>query len=522
MQNNNDQESSIKPIYSQKQEALTFLNNFHLSFNNYSKSYQNITTDMFNSIKQQTQLIQHQYSEIINLFKGYRISSNLEHKLEQNQDETKQSSKQINTDQIKMKDEVESGISIFFEELKSFTENINKIQQKAQKDIADCLFQEAIKKMEMQIKYAEEDVKKYITKLEKNNQAVDKSLVAFFKLYESSIKNDNSDKRCGFDTIDGLFNYMNKIQNLIPNLNNYGQSTLSYRNVAIELRNTYKKSVKQAIIDFTSSIENLFGAGNTIFSKSVDHFSALDFTETKEDNLEISHLIGKKDELQNIIGDKALISSNIIEAIQHFKYPDLKELLEKFSIKYFEFSDIPDGLTDSLLLITLDFFFVVYKKKNNEYEKKLSIAIENVKLNMSEDEEFIKCTYKSRRIILKFKKSFDIYIKKEYIDGILSAYKSSIKAVMDMKTSSKDSRKQIDKLVSEEIINNNGKNTNNSGSKIHEDELLNSNFSENQQRDDNKEKLSTKSQPATAQLDVETSNIIIDHYTKMKEEFSNE
>lgn len=481
-----DSEASnlFKLTSSKKREAIAALNHYNAITGEYVNNYQKVCDEIAFNIKKRLHFSKHRHLIVLNFFKDFKLSANADYKFNLKLKELDDKEKKADIGNKTNETLIDTGISLFYNDLKFFVDGANKLQHGAENEIMGRILKDTIKKLDIQIKDLLEKSKKNYATLERKGQSVAKRLAEFNRSFNVSIKDNDIGKRCVVDTTDGLITYRNRVQTLTSSLAIYGKQVLEYREMAIELNHKQNECLKDALVEFTRMVGEFVGdVNNTRFSRSLSHLNAINLEPNKADYFDIIKLITNKQELESILFGAAPTTKDIIDAIYNLKVQPLEPLYDLFSRKYYEFSDSYKNPVDSVLFITLDFFFVAYKKnKNNGLEKIISLPIENIILVLDDVNQIIKCSYKTKGIFWDTTKTLKISMKREYMDELLLSYDFATNMVKDLNVlSPASSLKQItDELgQTDENHPNTDPNNANDGGKDKRDELLDSYLEEN-------------------------------------------
>lgn len=451
-----DSETStlFKLTASKKREALAVLNHFNSLTGEYVNKYQKVCDDLFFNIKKRLHFSTHRYLIVLNFFKDFKLAANADYKFNVKLKELDEKEKKADVENKTNETLIDNGIALFYNDLKFFVDGANKLQQSTEKDIMEKLLKDTFKKLESQLKDLVERVKKNYATLERKGQSVARRLAEFNRSFNVSIADNDTGRRCVVDTSDCFITYINRVKTLTTTLAQYGKHILEYRELALELNHRQNQCLKEALIEFTRLVGEFVGdINNTRFSKSVGFLKSMNLEPSKGEYFDIAKLVTNSEDLAVILDGLTPSTPNIVEAISNLKIQPIEPLYDLFSRKYYSFSDSYKHPIDSLLFITLDFFFVVYKRDKKElFEKLLSIPIEFVTLEFDEINQIVKCVYKSKGIFWDTNKTLKISMKREHMDELLLSYDFATNVVKDIITLSPASsmRQMTDELAKSE------------------------------------------------------------------------
>ena len=469
---------------SKKHEFLNELDTIHAKTMEYMNNYEKICENIFSNSKKRLKISHERYLVIFNILKEFKIFAPNSTRIDLNLDEKPEKNDHNRIDLPSNEVLMNDSVLMFYNDLNCFVDGIAKFQKHVEENIIEEIFKETVRILDLQVKNAIEIIKKNSVTLEKKRESVLKRLIELKKNYNATINSTENGKRCMNDTADDLITYVNRLKALASSLALYGQQVLRYRDLAIELNYKYDYCVKEGIIEFSRALREYFGdVHNICFGRALQRVVAIDLQSNKSSSFELADLIIDKKQLDDILNYTSIDPNNLLNVINDFINPDYQSLFSMFSKNVYEFSESKDRKPDYVLLITLDYYFSVYRHNTSGgLEKIMSVPVETVKLNLNSKTNIIKCTYKEKGVFWDTSKTLSMSMDQKHADDLLLAHEFVTDIVKDLAnpTSSETLRQLTREFKSSEFLNTNEKEYEQSISdqKTDADEILHSYISD--------------------------------------------
>lgn len=431
---NTEPDSLLQVITVKKREAILALAAFNTSTGEHINNYQKVCDDLIFNIKKRLHFTTHRYHIVSNFFKDFSIAASVDLKFSQKLKDLEE--KERKADVVTKDNEVgiDGGIAIFYNDMKNFVEGANKLNKSLETEILGKVLKDTLKKSEQEIKEYQDKIKKNSQTLEKKGKSVVKRLTDFNKTYGASIRENEAGRRTTSDTTEGLINYVNRVQDLVNSIEMYGKQVLKFRDMATDLNFKYNISLKSAVSEFIKYVAEFVGDVSCYkFSESMKYFKMINLEETKGNYFELTKLCSNATELGLLLDGVDANDETISAALRTANIQTLAPLFSLFSYCYYHYSDAHKNPTDSMLIISHDYFVSFYKRnKQSQFEKTLYLPLESLKMDLDDTNKEVKCIYKTKRFVLRYDKTIKVCMEQDQMLDLINKHNNGLAVIKEM------------------------------------------------------------------------------------------